>query len=183
MGPETGQATRGHRERSESDARLMVCILANPPLTTGVRTLSRVELAGRQLGVDRVRVANLFALPSRAKGEINSLGSGKEGWLEARPGLAHEVDTADAVLLGYGATAPTGAARRHFKTQVAWLRSTVESRDLPLWWVGDGPRHPSRWQRWTSRAFPELEFEDAVHSAIGKNAPITRLDNPAGHHN
>lgn len=150
---------------TQSDGPL-VAILANPPLTNGTRTLRRVELAADLLGFSRVHVVNLFALPSQATGEIAILGADEEGWLIARETLGPCLDTAHGVLLAYGATAPIGNARFHFRRQVEWLHSLIAERDLPSWQVGDGPRHPSRWQRWTYRAHPGMPFADALRSSL-----------------
>ena len=71
---------------------VLVAVLANPPLTTGTRTIRRVELAAELLGFSRAAVANLFALPSRATGEITEFGAGPEGWMSARSQLAAQID-------------------------------------------------------------------------------------------
>ncbi|MEO5316321.1 DUF1643 domain-containing protein [Pseudarthrobacter sp. CC12] len=144
----------------------MLAILANPSLTKGARTLRRVEMAAELLGFTKVRVANLFALPSHATGEIAVLGAEEDGWLTARELLEPSLQTAHGILLAYGATAPTGAARLHFGHQVEWLHGLIAARQLPSWHVGDGPRHPSRWQRWTYRAHPGVPFTDALRSSF-----------------
>lgn len=169
-GLEAARCSHGDQGRNGGSSRVLVSVLANPPLTSGVRTMSRVELAGRLLGFGQVRVVNLFALPSRETGEIATLGRSETGWLEARRDLRAGLAGADGVLLAYGASAPTGAARGHFMAQLDWLESQEALRNLPKWWVGDGPRHPSRWQRWTSRAFPDAEFNDALAKSL---SPVT----------
>ena len=145
---------------------ILFAVLANPPLTEGQRTLRRVALAAELLGFTDVEVANLFVVPSHATGAIAVLGIEEGGWLEARASLERGLDTAQGVLLAYGATAPTGEARIHFRRQVEWLSTRIAARRLPTWNVGDGPRHPSRWQRWTSRAHPAVPFAEALRSSL-----------------
>ena len=162
--------------------------LTNPPLTDGTRTLRRVDLAAELLGFDQQRVANLFALPSHATGAIAHLGQEETGWAEARDSLVEHLAAADGVLLAYGCTSPTGEARHHFRRQVDWLLTRSLDANLPCWCVGDGPRHPSRWQRWTSRSHPDLAFPDALRESftrldltvpwVGKNRPLNTTTVP-----
>lgn len=149
----------------------LVAILANPPLTDGIRTLRRVELAAELLGFTDVEIANLFALPSHATSAIAELGTTETGWLQARPELSASINSAQGVLLAYGATSPIGEARFHFRQQVAWLTEQIADRSVPAWYVGDGPRHPSRWQRWTHRTYPEIPFVEALRKSIIQVGP------------
>ena len=144
----------------------LACILANPPTTSGARTLARVELARDVMGFREVRTANLFARPSHRTSGIGPIGVESDGWLEARPGLQDVLQHADAILLAYGVVVPAGRARVHCRDQTEWLDDQIASRRLPTFQVGDGPRHPSRWQRWTFRLHPELEFIDALRLAL-----------------
>lgn len=144
----------------------LVAVLANPPLTDGKRTLRRVALAAELLGFDDVAVANLFSMPSHRTGAITELGTAEDGWLEARESLETCLGTGDGVLLAYGATSPSGEARVQFRQQVAWLHRRITARNLPTWHVGDGPRHPSRWQRWTYRAHPNVPFPEALRGSL-----------------
>lgn len=146
--------------------RVLAAILANPPLTEGTRTLRRVELAADLLGFARVEVANLFAESSQTTNEIALLGANETGWLSARPPMMECITGAGGVLLAYGAGEPTGTARGHFRRQVEWLRDRVAASGLPVWQVGDGPRHPSRWQRWTHRAHPGVPFAEALRASL-----------------
>lgn len=136
--------------------------------------MRRVELAAEILGFTGAEITNLFALPSRATGDIALLGASPEGWLSARQSLAAQIDSADGLLLAYGATAPAGLARMHFHQQVQWVTDLVEARGVEAWYVGDGPRHPSRWQRWTHRVHPGLTFPDALERSL------VRVTNPSG---
>jgi hypothetical protein len=148
--------------------RTLVAVLANPPLTDGKRTLRRVDLAAELLGFDDVAIANLFSVPSRATGAIAELGATEGGWLAARGSLDACLRVGKGVLLAYGATSPTGEARLQFRQQVAWLHSRIGTMALPTWQVGDGPRHPSRWQRWTYRAHPDVPFPEALRDSLGR---------------
>lgn len=146
--------------------RTLVAVLSNPPLTAGARTLGRVRLAERILGFDSHRVVNIFACPSHATGALGQLGIDDSGWLEARLEIVAGLDSASGVLLGYGSTPPVGAARTRFHAQVNWLAGHLTELGVPIWQLGDGPRHPSRWQRWTHRAHPGVDFAEAVQRSL-----------------
>ena len=149
----------------------LVAVLTNPPLTDGKRTLNRVALAAELLGFGEFVVANLFALPSQSTAAIGKLGASGKGWVAAREPLEAGLAVAGGVLLAYGATPPSGPARLHFRDQVAWLRERVDVLSRPVWVVGDGPRHPSRWQRWTHRVHPDLSFPDALRLSLAPVQP------------
>ena len=151
-----------------SGGRNLVAVLCNPPLTAGVRTLHRVRLAAQLLSFEEVQVANLFALPSHSTNEIATLGASHEGWAAARTNLQASLDASDGVLLAYGCTSPTGPARHNLFAQVEWLSDLLGTLGRPAWQVGDAPRHPSRWQRWTCRAHPELTFPDALRASLAR---------------
>lgn len=146
--------------------RTLLAVLTNPPLTDGRRTLNRVTLAANLLGFDRVVVGNLFALPSHATGAITELGVTPHGWATSKSHLADDLASSEGVLLAFGVTAPSGPARDHFRSQVRWLIERTVSLGLPTWQVGDGPRRPSRWQRWTSRTHPDLGFPEALRTSL-----------------
>ncbi len=146
--------------------RTLLAVLTNPPLKDGRRTLNRVTLAADLLGFDRVVVGNLFALPSQATGAITDLGVSPHGWATAKSHLIDHLASSDGVLFAFGVTAPSGPARDHFRSRVRWLIERTVSLGLPTWQVGDGPRHPSRWQRWTSRTHPDLVFPEAVRTSL-----------------
>lgn len=150
---------------------VLVAVLANPPLTTGVRTTRRIQLAADLLGYSEVKVANVFALPSHATGEISAMGAAYEVWELALAALRAHLDSADGVLLAYGTREPGGMARSHFRAQVNWIRDRILVNGAPVWRVGDGPRHPSRWQRWTSRAYPGIPFKDALSLSLVRVPP------------
>ena len=165
---------------SDARPRTLLAVLSNPPLTDGRRTLQRVELAVSLLGFDRVLVGNLFAVPSHATGAISALGLGPEGWETARAHLDDHLAACDGALLAFGVSAPSGEARERFRSQVRWLHDRTVAVGLPTWQVGDGPRHPSRGQRWTSRAHPDLAFPDALRTSLVRVEPPGDPRTPEG---
>ncbi|GGZ94284.1 hypothetical protein GCM10010389_36300 [Streptomyces echinoruber] len=146
--------------------RTLLCILANPPVGDGARTRARVALAGELLGYDAITIGNLFAIPSPSVTDIAILGTGADGWLTARVELQAQLKACAGVLLAYGVAAPTGPARHYYKEQLEWLDDALSGSPLPRYQVGDMPRHPSRWQRWTARQHPQLEFRDALRNSF-----------------
>lgn len=167
-------AGRGHLDRSAvvkavplaTTDGVLVCVLANPPTTPGVRTLSRVGQVAEFLGYRDIEVVNLFSLATYRTGGINGLGAEVAHWHHARGPIEEALDRAAAVLIGYGATEPSGLARGHHRDQVAWLGQRIVERKLSTYQVGDGPRHPSRWQRWTFRHHPEVPFSEALKLSL-----------------
>lgn len=159
-------------------SRLLV-IGSNPPSqTSGARTLARVDLAREVLGFQEVRLVNLFALPSYRSGGLSELGGTPEGWLAARDDLVEGLDQSEAVLLAYGTQVPSGPAREHFREQVAWLDERMSEHSLPVWWVGGAPHHPSRWQRYTSREFSGIAFEQALLQSLVRRSTALLVTDP-----
>lgn len=159
--------------RDSPRTKTLVAVLSNPPLTDGQRTLRRVALAGSILGFAAHRVVNMFAIPSHATGALGRLGMAESGWASARMEMCAGLKNADGVLLGYGSTLPSGTAREHFRAQVDWLSGQLSSMEVPIWQLGETPRHPSRWQRWTYRAHPGVSFEEAVRRSLMRVDPVT----------
>lgn len=158
---------------------VLLAIGANPPAqTSGERTLARIAQARDLLGFQQVRIANLFALPSYRTSGLSELGSVAEGWLQARLQLEDEVSKADGILLAYGKSEPTGPARMHFRDQVSWLDLQIANHILPVWWVGGAARHPSRWQRYTCRTYPDLPYEAALPLALQSREPASQSEAP-----
>ncbi len=118
---------------------------------------------------------NLFALATYRSGAVATLGADADGWLEARGTLSAGLRQADGILLAYGVQEPSGPARTHHRAQVLWLADEVGPLGLQLWGVGGAPRHPSRWQRFTSREYPELPFSAALKRCL---TPLTPQDWP-----
>lgn len=140
----------------------LAAILATPPLTSGERTIARVEMARQALGVKEFVVANLCDVPTREVGELASKGQHQADWYRSRAALEHAVSLASIVLLAYGVSRPPSPARRHHEEQVVWLNGLLDRRSAPIVMVGGHPRHPSRWQRWTSRKHPGRPFREAL---------------------
>ena len=126
----------------------------------------RVDQARELLGFNAAIVTNIFAFATYRSGDVADYGKDDRGWREARAELARSLDNCDAVLLAYGVSEPTGAARHLHRSQVAWLHDAIDVTGLPVWWVGNSPRHPSRWQRYTFREFPGVEYGQALRSAL-----------------
>lgn len=149
---------------------------SNPPAqTSGERTLARVQQAATILCFENATIANLFALPTYRSGGTSDLGRTPEGWLDARPPLLSALDECGGVLFAYGTQEPSGEARTHHRDQVRWLKEQVEHRGLQTWWVGGAPRHPSRWQRYTWRELPGIEFREALERSLihSRRGPAT----------
>jgi hypothetical protein len=158
------------------DAGKLIAILASPPTTSGERTRLRVEKASIYLGCSGTSIVNLFPLPTYRTGDISRLGENVRDWLDARAPIERELRNASAVLLAYGLDKPSGPARSHHRDQTQWLESILVRTGLPLYQVGNGPRHPSRWQRWTNSAHPGIPFPLALKASLSR----VLLPNPAG---
>lgn len=120
--------------------------------------------------------ANLFSSPGRSVVEISTQGLSRAAWLAARPALGQVIEWSTDVLLAYGVSEPSGPAREHHREQVAWLLDGIASNGSVAHLVGGRPRHPSRWQRWTSRTHPDLEFVDALRLELGTPSYCPRLN-------
>lgn len=140
----------------------LLIVLSNPPTTSGARTESRVELARQVLGYGSVAAANLFAIPTYRTNGISDAGAEASGWVEARKALKEGVATSDAVVLAYGCQEPSGTARQHFRSQLAWIDTLISDARLPVWMIDGRPRHPSRWHRHTYAKHPTLTFQQAL---------------------
>ncbi len=160
-------------------ADVLLAVGSNPPSrTSGLRTLNRLQQARDVLEFDDVRLANLFSTASYRSGEVSELGVNPEGWLTARRLLEEELEDAAAVLLAYGTQTPLGPARLHFREQLAWLGTRLVAQGTPTWWVGGAPRHPSRWQRYTHRAYPDLTYSEALSLSIEPCPPPAPHQDP-----
>jgi hypothetical protein len=150
-----------------SRQRHLVAVLAAPPRgTSGDRTRRRVTLAAQVLGCASAEIVNLIDLPTATVLDISVIGTAEAAWAASRRALADAVNRADMVLLGWGHSEPSGAARTHHRSQVAWVHQAIIMEDIPAWTVGGTPRHPSRWQRYTSRAHPGVEFRHALRRSL-----------------
>lgn len=142
--------------------KLAAVLNSQPSHSSGKLTLERVGMAGEILGAKNVSVCNLFGLATRSVLDVSSLGTDEHGWTQARSSILVSLDDATDVLLAFGVQEPTGKARSFFRAQIEWLGEMVADRGLRTWTVGGSPRHPSRWQRYTVRSFPDLSFADAL---------------------
>ena len=152
-------------------ARHGTFVLASPPLTSGARTLGRVKTLARTLDLTSWSVTNLFSLATRSVRDISVLGIDSSAWLAARSDLESEVRRSTDLVLAFGVTRPSGRARSHFLDQLEWLATQIEEVQPTCWSISDSPRHPSRWQRYTHRAYPDLAFEDALDLALTNVSP------------
>lgn len=149
-----------------SSPGVLVAVLSNPPLTTGQRTRARVEVAREALGFDFVSITNLVGVPTATTPQLATAAAHPAPWLCARLILAQHLDGASGVLFAFGVRPPPGPTRRLVLDQVAWLEDAARARDLAIWSVSSSPRHPSRWQRWTSRQHPGVPFAAALQQEL-----------------
>ena len=141
-------------------------ILAAPPLTSGKRTIERVNVAQSILQFDRVTIANLFPLPTVSVLDISSLGRSEDSWVAGREQIRFSLETATDAVLAFGVSTPSGEAREHHRRQVEWLFTHLAQIDVRVWTVGGRTTHPSRWQRYTHKTFPELTFREALEESF-----------------
>lgn len=144
----------------------LLAILSNPPKTAGTRTINRVRMAQESLNYASFSIANLFGIATQQSRDISTIGVDSAPWLEARAILEAELLNASAILLAHGTGSPSGPAGLHHRNQLAWLQSYISDLGLPVYVFGDGPRHPSRWQRYTSRTYPQDTFSTAIHHSL-----------------
>lgn len=166
--PQSVITSEVHQSHTSEKNRLLLAICSTPPLTSGIRTFNRLSMAREILGFGRLEVANIFALATRSSSEISDLGKEFSTWLQSRAPIEAGVLRADGVILAYGTTPPVGPARMHWRKQVEWLQRLVAETEVPVWTVSDEPRHPSRWQRYTFRAYPDLTFEAALVKVLNE---------------
>lgn len=140
----------------------LVAILLNPSLGPGRLTLNRVSLGAHLLGHDSFAVVNLFGQATH-----NSQG------IKAHSDISHELEVqrevisssiagCDEVLLGYGRSAPPQVLRSYYAEQIQHVQAQVHAKKRDAVSVGGEPWHPSRWQRYTYRAYPGIAFEQAL---------------------
>ncbi|WP_306418916.1 DUF1643 domain-containing protein [Arthrobacter sp. GMC3] len=159
--------------KAPMEYRGLTAILFNPPLSTGARTLARVDLAAKILGHQDARIVNLFPIATQSVLDVNLIGKDNDLWLSARPEIAECLGSNADTLLAYGCQEPTGEVRAHFRAQIAWLHEELRSAGGRSWSVSDRPRHPSRWQRHTARNYPGLPFIEALELSL-RQLPGTR---------
>lgn len=107
-----------------------------------------------------------FSLATHQTGAVAALGMDRETWLRARASIMASLEWASTVLLAYGVQEPSGMARLHFREQVLWLSEEIRRRGLATVQFGNRPFHPSRWQRFTYRNYPDLDFAEALRKVL-----------------
>lgn len=130
--------------------------------------MGRVRQFAALLDIETVEVANLIEIPTSSTTEVSSVGISPAPLIAARQVLDEKLAAAGDVLLGYGVTPPSGPARQHYLAQLRWLEARLLRDDLRVWQVGDGPRRPARWHRWTCRAHPGTDFGAALSLSIAR---------------
>lgn len=154
----------------------LLVVLATPPLTSGVRTLRRVELATSQLGYSTSRLANFVTIETRDVNDLSRVEIPTQSWMRSRAIIAEHLAVQPAVLLAYGCSLPLGPARAAYKAQLAWLGGALRAAGVnEVITVGGRPFHPSRWQRYTSRVLPALDFESALSNSYIRSSPSLHL--------
>jgi hypothetical protein len=144
----------------------LLIVLACPPTTSGTRTLARIENFKAELNISSVTVANLLNVASYRTNGMSATGITETPWLESREPILRGLEVSELVLLAYGVSEPSGPARTWHREQIAWLHSEITSRELPAIQIGEGPRHPSRWHRLTTKTHPEQDVSKAVVELI-----------------
>lgn len=155
---------------SRRNALLAIC--ASPPTTSGLRTRNRLALARDLLAFEKVQIVNIFNAPTQSTRDLTIAGVDPLPWAIARHEIESQLDMADGVLLCYGVSTPSGPARLQWQTQTTWLSSKLAPLSIPTWTVGGLPRHPSRWQRYTYKELPDMDFRLALQTSL-------RLTNPS----
>ena len=144
-------------------SRHLVAVLHSLPLTSVVRTRTRVDVVRRVLGCESASIVNLYP---RAIANVNAVGLGVDDGVivRGRADIARALDRVDTtdVLLAYGVQLPTGEARKPFRAQMDWLDLALSARSHDVWTFGGRPTHPSRWQRVVHRHAQGLSLEQAA---------------------
>lgn len=147
--------SREQDEAFDGSARspaILGAILINPPLGNGGATLRHLEALREVLECDLVQIANLLSVPTASTDDIREAGVRPGSWHRARPKVRNLIHSADHIVLGWGLGGISGIARQHFIAQVRWVERELARRGegVPVWTIGNGPRHPSRWHQYVS---------------------------------
>jgi hypothetical protein len=160
----------------DTQPRTLLAVLANAPLTTsGDRTRHRVLTACEVIGCQTFEIANLLTVATPTVVDISVVGGDPTRWVAARGHIQRGIDRADEILLGWGCTEPAGVARQHHRAQLKWLAATIAELNRDVWMVGDTPRHPSRWQRYTASEYPGVPFRDALSRSLRRHDQVPRV--------
>lgn len=152
---------------TELSGRHSLCaVLLNPNGRDQSRSQRRVELLCELLDIESHRIVNLCQTPTSAARDLGVGGSDPDAWADSRTMLEVGVTSSDVVLFGFGVGVPSSASRTVFQDQVAWLEERTAAIAGTVCQVGGQPRHPSRWQRYTHRHYPDLEFRSALLRSV-----------------
>jgi hypothetical protein len=156
----------------------LAVILATPPeATTGRATLRRVEMAASHLGYKSFRVGNLLTVPTIDVNDIAIRGRDETVWMSSRPNLQCAIESASLVLLAFGCSLPSGAARLHMRNQLDWLFECMNGAQISdVVTFGGRTRHPSRWQRFTTLIAPGEPFDQVARVAYKIESLAVNLD-------
>lgn len=130
--------------------RLLVAVLLNPPEGEGKRTVTHLQVVRDCLNCDVVQIVNLYPHATKDLAGLGRVAGDAKDWIEQRHVISMALRQADEVLLGWGVSLPTGAARAQMIAQVGWAIDELQTLGVVPWVVGDGPRHPSRWHQYVS---------------------------------
>lgn len=126
----------------------LTALLLNPATGGGGRTLQRVESAALILRMDDAQIVNLFPQATKDLRQLRLHAQDEAVWLEHRSELQRSINSASSILVGWGTSVPTGAARLLLKSQREWALGAIEAAGHSyVWTVGGKPRHPSRWHQ------------------------------------
>lgn len=145
---------------------MLLAVLICPPTTSGSITKTRIESFCKILNIHNYRIANLLNVPGYRSSSISVNGTKLQDWLSAREQIIDSLSGVTHVLLGYGVSPPSGIAKHYFRMQTEWLSNLLAELPVQVYFVGDGPRHPSRWQRYTAKNFPQMSFVEALEASI-----------------
>lgn len=151
------------------DSQALTFVLLNPALGGGARTLNRVAKLASHSRAENYRVVNLFETPTASTSELARLGEDELAWQGARAAILDSIRCSKSAILAYGVAAPPGAVMPVFNRQVDWLGTVLGENDVLAWQVGGAPRHPSRWQRYTSRFYSDLTFDQALVLSVHRS--------------
>lgn len=141
-------------------------------MTSGTRTLNRVELARRLIGCSALQIVNLYHAPRR---DVNELGDPEDlpvvqDWKLRLQREMAKVPGGD-VLLAYGVQEPLKSRRDAHLEKLILIESLLRNYRREPWMVGGRPHHPSRWQRVTYRHSPKEPFVSALAQLLATETP------------
>jgi hypothetical protein len=152
--------------------RSLGAILISPPFGTGARTIKNLGVAAGLLDCSDVHIGNLFPLATANSPSVGLAGTEWDSWLPAQERLSAVLADCDELLFAWGVSVQRSPAKDHFERQVRWVhQEAARFAHHSAWIVGDGPRHPSRWQQFVSDRHQrtnggtfEARLRDVLHS-------------------